>query len=370
MNNVLLIQLFSNGDCLYATTIAKQIKQDYPQCKLSWLVFPNIAPILKLNPYIDELIYFEKIVNETNGDLYIRVINYVEDLVKKGSIDTYYFPQLISDNFSNFDGCLRRSMYRCYPRQITVDKTAILQIDDNEKAKAVQFANEHKLSSYKNVILFEASPMSGQVLLTEDNIKTWAASLADLESTCVITSSFKSFNIDHPHVFDGSVLSIRETAALTHYCTILLGCSSGITWITLTTAAKRLPLVQVLDAKAYIFNPPSIDFTVSGFNIENVIELYNVTNALIIEIFSQIFTFGFEKARLNHNQIVKNKFTLHRGIIHDFLKRGKYKLISKFIGINVRQHGFNLNMLIKILMGFTLFPIQLIVDAIKNKSAH
>ena len=36
--NILLVQLFSNGDCLYATTIARQIKQDYPGCKLTWAI--------------------------------------------------------------------------------------------------------------------------------------------------------------------------------------------------------------------------------------------------------------------------------------------------------------------------------------------
>ena len=35
---VSLVQLDANGDCLYATTIARQIKQDYPGCHLTWWI--------------------------------------------------------------------------------------------------------------------------------------------------------------------------------------------------------------------------------------------------------------------------------------------------------------------------------------------
>ena len=29
-DKILLVQLYSNGDCLYATTVAQQIKKDFP----------------------------------------------------------------------------------------------------------------------------------------------------------------------------------------------------------------------------------------------------------------------------------------------------------------------------------------------------
>ena len=33
---ILLVQLFSNGDCLYATSVARQIKKDFPGHATSW----------------------------------------------------------------------------------------------------------------------------------------------------------------------------------------------------------------------------------------------------------------------------------------------------------------------------------------------
>jgi ADP-heptose:LPS heptosyltransferase len=51
----LIVQLISNGDCLYATTVARQIKNDYPNCHLTWAVSSMCRKTLDLNPYIDEI---------------------------------------------------------------------------------------------------------------------------------------------------------------------------------------------------------------------------------------------------------------------------------------------------------------------------
>lgn len=363
---ILLIQLYSNGDCLYATTIAKQAKVDYPGCKVQWLVFPSVAAILKNNPFIDELFTLEKIINETGDDTYKRAIAFAKNAINVGTSNVYYFTQLLADTFSNYDGCLRRSMYRNYPNKITVDKRTALHLDDTEVNKANDFASKNNLSQYKNIILFEASPMSGQVLLTDDDIVNIASSLANISETCVVTSSFKSFNINHPNVFDGSVLSIRETVAFSHHCTLVLGCSSGLSWGTLSTAGKVLPMVQLLNSDTYIFNPPSIDFIESGHDINQVIELYYFTPKNVVEVFEIIYKNGFAKARQLRNQHIKNKFILHRGIVHEFIKKGKLTLLAHFIKINIKQNGYNKNMLAKIAAGFVLFPAQYLINLRKK----
>ena len=52
---ILLVQLFSNGDCLYATTVARQIKKDFPNCHLTWAIANFCKAIIFNNPYIDEI---------------------------------------------------------------------------------------------------------------------------------------------------------------------------------------------------------------------------------------------------------------------------------------------------------------------------
>jgi ADP-heptose:LPS heptosyltransferase len=52
---ILLVQLFSNGDCLYATAVARQIKKDYPGCHLTWAIAGFCKSIIANNPYVDEI---------------------------------------------------------------------------------------------------------------------------------------------------------------------------------------------------------------------------------------------------------------------------------------------------------------------------
>ena len=53
---ILLAHLNSNGDCLYSTVIARQIKEvDYPGCHLTWIVNSNCKKTVLLNPHVDEI---------------------------------------------------------------------------------------------------------------------------------------------------------------------------------------------------------------------------------------------------------------------------------------------------------------------------
>ena len=49
-----------------------------------------------------------------------------------------------------------------------------------------------------------------------------------------------------PHIISGHTLSFRENAELTKYCSLLVGCSSGITWLATSDWAKPLPMIQLL----------------------------------------------------------------------------------------------------------------------------
>ena len=53
---ILMVLLNSNGDCLYGTVIAKQIKEvDYPGCHLTWVVNTNCKQSIENNPFVDKI---------------------------------------------------------------------------------------------------------------------------------------------------------------------------------------------------------------------------------------------------------------------------------------------------------------------------
>jgi ADP-heptose:LPS heptosyltransferase len=52
--NILLVQLYSNGDCLYVTIITKQIKNAFLNYKLIWAIANSYINIIANNLYIDD----------------------------------------------------------------------------------------------------------------------------------------------------------------------------------------------------------------------------------------------------------------------------------------------------------------------------
>jgi hypothetical protein len=364
---ILLIHLFSNGDCLYATTIARQIKNDFPGCHLLWAISSACKNILLNNPDVDEVVEVEIPRSSENESVFSDVIKEFHRKKLNGEVDEVYITQILGDNFSKYDSCVRTSIYRCYGKPLTVDKTPILILTEDEIQKANEFAITHKLSSFRNVILFECAPQSGQVNLSDTFIKELAAQLIKIESTCVIMSSAKKIEANAPNVFDGSLLTIRETAALSHYCSLLIGCSSGITWATFSTGAKKLPTLQLLNKGAYIYNPPSIALKRTGAATNLVIELFEFDLRKVLDCINTIFTENFETAKQLFDQPAKKQFKIYRGITHNFLAKGKTQLLKNFIQLNLSEHGWNFSMLFKIIQGIVLFPAQLIVNKIKGR---
>ncbi len=110
----------------------------------------------------------------------------------------------------------------------------------------------------------------------------------------------------------------------------------------------------------------SLTFNKWHRSTDRILELIDFTPQKIGQVFFDIFTHGFEKSRINHNQKVQISFKLHRGIIHHFIKKGNFVDIITFIKINLNENGFNLLMIRYILLGFLLFPFQLLYNQIRK----
>lgn len=58
--NILFVRLSYIGDILHATPAARWIKEQYPDAKLHWIVTPSMLELLEGNPYVDEIIPWER----------------------------------------------------------------------------------------------------------------------------------------------------------------------------------------------------------------------------------------------------------------------------------------------------------------------
>lgn len=243
----LIGQLGSYGDCLYATTIARQIKADYSDSHVTWAIGSIYRSILDGNPYIDEIWEFPLSSPNDMFEQWQKFEREANEREKRGDFDEIFLTQIYPNNFKNFDGTVRSSIFRAYNRPITVPVSPVLCLSPTEVKHVRSFAESHRLKERKNVILFECSPKSGQSFATLDfAFKVSKKIIERIPDLCVVISTNEPFHSEDERIVNGSVLSFRENAELTKYCTILVGCSSGISWLCTSDWAKPLPMIQLL----------------------------------------------------------------------------------------------------------------------------
>ena len=363
----LIIQLFSNGDCLYATVLARQLKNDFPGCHVTWAVAPFCASILDNNPFIDELWQVDYITDRRIETFRKNKKQLFAEAVQK-QFDEIFFTQIIEDNFVFYDGQVRSSIFSAFKRPVSVPVEPVLELTDSEKEKVQNFISQHKIEPGDFVILFECSPQSGQLSMDLTRALKIAERIVENNPQArVILSSQNPAEVTNNSIIDGSVLSLRETAWLTHFCHLLIGCSSGITWVGTSSAARALPSIQLLNRKAYIFNSPTLDHARNKLPTERWLELYDFDDDLVLSCVNSIIKNGFEEARQQFGQLPSPSFKLYRGIVHQFIQRGKFGLLTKFISRNYKLYGVNGRMIKYISLGVFLFPAQYLLNLFKKK---
>lgn len=364
----LIVHLYSNGDCLFTTAIARQLKHDFPDCHITWAIAPFCASILHNNPYVDDIWLINYINDKTIETFKAHKERLFQEALEK-RFDKIFFTQILDENFCFYDGSIRSTIFAIFKRPVNVPIEPVLILGDEEKNKVREFVKRHQLADTDFIILFESAPQSGQLSIDSQQALHLVRQVVKSDSSIrFILSSATSLPHENYNVIDGSVLTLRETAFLTHYCNLLIGCSSGITWSSTSSAAKKIPSLQLLDKNAYLFNSPTLDHLRLGLPAERWLELTDFDEEKLIGCIATIKAKGFETAKKIYWQTPVQTFKLYRGITHRFLKEGRLNLLSDFIKRNLKIYGFNLSMIKFIALGIFLFPAQLFIDAFNKKN--
>jgi hypothetical protein len=362
---ILLVQLFSNGDCLYATAVARQIKHDFPGCHLTWAIAPFCQGIIAHNPHVDEVMVVDS-VPKNDERAFRRFKKQIAARQQAGEWDEVFITHIMDTNQANYDGCIRSAIFRGYNRPVTLSVQPVLRLSAEETDAARAFAQQYNLQQYKNIILFEFAPQSGQSAIT----KEWAIELSEVlvqdPATCIILSSAHKINHPSPRIIDGSVLSLRATAGLTHYCTLLLGCSSGISWISTSDAARQLPMVQLLNPYTTWVNPLSRDFERYGLDTGGVIELIDFGGHRIEACVKAALT-DFARARAQYHQPPPLHFRTTRNIVYNLLCYLEFRAIARHAAINTATWGHRWAFYKELLMGFIIFPTRLTRNLLQKR---
>jgi hypothetical protein len=230
--------------------------------------------------------------------------------VSVGELDLVVDAQIYPDNTRYFDGTTRSSTLRCYPEPITVPVTPVMRLRESELEKVRAWVQSKDLGRYRQVVLFECAPSSGQSVLTQKMGVAIAEKIVGAHvDAVVIVSTHIPFESPDPRILDASALSFRENAALSHHCTLFVGCSSGITWLLTSDAAKPLPMVLFLSprAKASGFASVAYDFAHWGLPSDHILE----SNAEVVTDMAAIVGDAiseFPSARLRHHHQFRPAF--------------------------------------------------------------
>lgn len=364
-NKILLVQLFSNGDCLYATTIAKQIKQDYPGCHLTWAVAGSCRSILKGNPYIDAILEINDVPkNDVVAFRKLKKRLYAEK--RNGLWKELFITHIMDNNQAYYDGCIRTTIFRAYPHPVTIDPTPVLSISEDEKNNVLEFVKRHRIRTYNHVILFEFAPQSGQLAITKEMAIEITEKICTRQDTAVILSSAHPIAHPNKNIIDGSSLTLRETAALTFHCTLLIGCSSGITWITTSNAAKLLPMIQLVDPYTAWVNPVSRDFKRLGKSTDLIIDITSYNEQIIVNCVWEALN-NFSNAKRIYNEDIPLHFRTTRKIVYNLLCYLHFKAIIKHIRVNREVYGDKVALYKEALTAFIIFPFKLARNLITKK---
>lgn len=326
--------LIANGDCLMATVLAKQIKKDYPGCHLTWAISNLCRPVINNNPDVDaiwEIPLSDKKDGEREG--WFSFAKQAEKKKANGEFDEIFLIQIYPSNVHNYDGTTRSTIYNAYPHAVTVDARPVLRLTAQEVINVKQFADQHRLHSYRHVILLECSSFSGQSFVSPEwAIEVAKQLLAAFDDLFVIVSTHLQLSTTHPRMATASQLTLRENAELTKYCTLLIGCSSGITWISTTDWAKRLPMIQFLKRGiGFTFASVAYDHKYWGLDISEIIETTKSDTSYAVILISNVLKSGIEKNKVQYHEVLRPRIRSLFKYAFMFFRKGQWKRAARLV---------------------------------------
>ena len=219
---------------------------------------------------------------------------------EKGVYDYIFITQIHPDNFFNYDGTIRSSTFRGYPNPITVPVSPVILLTEKEIENVNIFVKLHKINDFKHVILFESSPGSNQSPLNNDFTLNLSKKIVEkFEDSIIIITSHQKINSGHTRIIDASSLSFRENAELSKHCSLLIGCSSGITWLLTSTWAKKIPTIQILKKGALLYEFASVNYDLKywGQQTDHIIEITKFEEDYIFDCVNMALENGIETSQ-------------------------------------------------------------------------
>ena len=316
----LLGQLANNGDCLYATILARQIKHDHPDAHVTWAISSKCKSIPINNPYVDDIWLFPLV---EASQVPLLADNFVLQALKyrdHGEFDRVIYSQIWPHNFQNYDGTVRPSILRAYGSEITVPIENVLCLTDAELSNVANYVVRENLLDFDHRIIFECSSSSGQSFASPELAQEVALMVYEkLPNTCFILSTHLAISSNHRNTKVASNLSLREIAALTKAGTLFVGSGSGCTVAATSTAATELPMIQLLVKETSVFASFAHDFDYYGKPSGHIVEMTETSPERIADAIVTACTAGIAETRERFHETIPVNFGFYTTLVVEHL---------------------------------------------------
>lgn len=114
--NILIVRLGAIGDVMMTSAVPQALKETFPNARVSWLVEPLSVPIVRMNPYVDDIIVFDckkewvKLLKSGRYATLYRTVRGFRDLLRRRRFDIAIdFQELFKSAFlTRLSGAARR----------------------------------------------------------------------------------------------------------------------------------------------------------------------------------------------------------------------------------------------------------------------
>jgi hypothetical protein len=344
VTRILLGMLGSNGDCMYATAIARQLKVDFPGCHLTWAIGSFCRQVLANNTDIDEV--WELPVASWAEMEHAWALLEIEarQLAEAGRFDHVFLTQISPARFADYDGTIRPSIFRTFGRAITVPVDVAINLTEEERAGVDRWFQTSPAAGASQVVLCECSSKSGQSFMTVDLAVQIAQRItAERSKAVVIVSTHEALPIEHPRIISGGSLSIRQTARLTDHVDLFVGCGSGLTVAATSGAAKpALPNIQILKRSTSVYASFRHDFAHFGKPTGHFMELTAEDPAHLSRVAVAALADGFSAAQAEFDDPVPLSFGWYTELITlCLLERGRYVDAVHSLLVTAERYGWH-----------------------------
>jgi hypothetical protein len=347
---ILIIHLVSNGDCLYVTAIARQIKKDFPGCHLTWMISNLCSQVLLNNDDVDQIEILEvKNIKDAMFSAWYALHEQKRFSAISSQYDHIFETQFFPANVHHYDGTIRSTLLRSYPNFKNMQVTPHVRLTGTEIANANNFGDNYNLRNYRQVVLFECTPGSGQSFINQGLALEISKKLVGFfPEMFIVLSTHLHLETNHDRIAVGNTISFRENAQLALHCNLLIGASSGITWLlTSDWITKPIPSIQLLNvAKGISFASVKYDFDYWGLDHSHIVEIFTPDAGRVIDCVKLYYDEGMPACIKKYNEDVKPNPFFIKDYFNMVAKRKHISLLMALFSNFAERNGMSFKLVI------------------------